>query len=126
MYTTNAPRSKQLNAGKMCIQLHLKEPRAVEILKQLVAWADVLIENWAPGATARLGIDYQSCRAINPELIMVSTSLMGQYGPYAGLAGFGYHAAGMAGVTSDGLKLKNVATITSAGTGPSAAPRLAK
>ena len=87
----------EMNAGKMCLQLHLKEPRALEILQQLVAWADVLIENWAPGATARLGIDYQSCRAHNPDLIMVSTSLMGQYGPYAGLAGFGYHAAGMAG-----------------------------
>lgn len=87
----------EMNAGKLCVQLHLKEPRAVEILKELVAWADVLIENWAPGATARLGIDYASCRAVNPELIMVSTSLLGQNGPYAGIAGFGYHAAGMAG-----------------------------
>jgi len=87
----------EMNAGKQCIQLNLKQPRAVEILKQLIAWADVLIENWAPGATERLGIDYASCQKINPELIMVSTSLLGQYGPYAGIAGFGYHAAGMAG-----------------------------
>ena len=87
----------EMNAGKMCLQLHLKDPRALEILKRLVAWADVLIENWAPGATTRLGIDYESCRVLNPDLIMVSTSLLGQDGPYAGLAGFGYHAAGMAG-----------------------------
>jgi crotonobetainyl-CoA:carnitine CoA-transferase CaiB-like acyl-CoA transferase len=87
----------EMNAGKKCIQLNLKEPRAVEILKELIAWADVLIENWAPGATERLGIDYTSCQKINPELIMVSTSLLGQYGPFAGIAGFGYHAAGMAG-----------------------------
>lgn len=87
----------EMNAGKQCVQLNLKEPRAVEVLKQLIAWADVLIENWAPGATERLGIDYASCREINPALIMVSTSLLGQNGPYAGVAGFGYHAAGMAG-----------------------------
>lgn len=87
----------EMNAGKKCVQLNLKEPRAVEILKQLIAWADVLIENWAPGATERLGIDYAACQRINPQLIMVSTSLLGQYGPYAGIAGFGYHAAGMAG-----------------------------
>lgn len=87
----------EFNAGKECIQLNLKKPEAVKILKQLIGWADVLIENWAPGATARLGIDYENCRAINPELIMLSSSLMGQTGPEAGMAGFGYHAGGMAG-----------------------------
>ncbi len=87
----------EFNAGKECIQLNLKSPAAVKILRQLIGWADVLIENWAPGATARLGIDYENCRTINPELIMLSTSLMGQTGPHASVSGFGYHAAGMAG-----------------------------
>jgi len=87
----------EFNAGKKCIQLQLKEPKAQEMLSKLVEWADVLVENWAPGATQRLGIDYPSCVKINPDLIMVSTSLLGQNGPMASLAGFGYHAAGMAG-----------------------------
>jgi len=87
----------EFNAGKLCIQLQLKEPKALEILKQLIQWADVLVENWAPGATARLGIDYKSCARLNPDLIMLSTSLLGQYGPMAEIAGYGYHAAGMAG-----------------------------
>lgn len=87
----------EFNAGKQCIQLNLKNPDAVEILKKLIGWADVLVENWAPGATARLGIDYDSCRKINPELIMLSTSLMGQTGPAASIAGYGFHAGGMAG-----------------------------
>jgi crotonobetainyl-CoA:carnitine CoA-transferase CaiB-like acyl-CoA transferase len=87
----------EFNAGKLCVQLQLKEPRALELLRQLIQWADVLVENWAPGATARLGIDYESCRKINPSLIMLSTSLLGQNGPMASIAGFGYHAAGMAG-----------------------------
>jgi crotonobetainyl-CoA:carnitine CoA-transferase CaiB-like acyl-CoA transferase len=87
----------EFNAGKKCVQLQLKQPRALEMLSKLVEWADVLVENWAPGATQRLGIDYPSCAKLNPELIMVSTSLLGQNGPMASIAGFGYHAAGMAG-----------------------------
>jgi crotonobetainyl-CoA:carnitine CoA-transferase CaiB-like acyl-CoA transferase len=87
----------EFNAGKQCLQLNLKEPAALKILKELIAKADILVENWAPGATARLGIDYLACREINPDIIMVSTSLMGQTGPAANVAGFGYHAGGMAG-----------------------------
>ena len=87
----------EFNAGKQCIQLNLKNERAVEILKELIKWADVLVENWAPGATERLGIHYEANRALNPDLIMISTSLMGQTGPAASVAGFGYHAGAMAG-----------------------------
>ncbi len=87
----------EFNAGKRCVQLNLKHPTALAIMKRLVAWADVFVENWAPGALARLGLDYAACRELNPDLIMVSTSLMGQSGPAAEVAGFGYHAGGMAG-----------------------------
>jgi len=87
----------EFNAGKQCIQLNLKHPDAIDIFNKLIRWADVFIENWAPGATSRLGIDYESCRKINPNLIMLSTSLMGQTGPAASVAGYGFHAAGMAG-----------------------------
>ena len=87
----------EFNAGKQCLQLNLKEPQALAIMKQLIAWADVLIENWAPGATERLGIHYEANRLLNPELIMLSTSLLGQSGPAAQIAGYGYHAGGMAG-----------------------------
>ena len=87
----------QFNAGKEAIRLNLKTPEGLEILKKLVSWADVLIENWAPGALARLGLSYPECSELNPKLIMMSTSLMGQDGPTSAIAGFGYHAAGMAG-----------------------------
>ena len=87
----------EFNAGKHCIQLNLKNPEAIAIMKKLIAWADVFVENWAPGALARIGLDYAVVRAINPKLIMLSTSLMGQTGPASEVAGFGYHAGGMAG-----------------------------
>ncbi len=87
----------EFNAGKQCVQLNLKSPEAVEVLRKLIAWADVLVENWAPGALDRLGLGFEACRALNPRLVLVSTSLMGQTGPVKTLAGFGYHAGGMAG-----------------------------
>lgn len=87
----------EFNAGKRCIQLNLKEPRAIEILRELIQWADVMIENWAPGAMERAGIHYEANRELNPDLIMLSTSLMGQTGPTRQVAGYGYHAGAMAG-----------------------------
>jgi crotonobetainyl-CoA:carnitine CoA-transferase CaiB-like acyl-CoA transferase len=87
----------EFNAGKQCVQLNLKNPQAIDIMKRLVAWADVFVENWAPGALTRIGLDYEAVRAINPGIIMLSTSLMGQTGPARNVAGFGYHAGGMAG-----------------------------
>ena len=87
----------EFNAGKHCIQLNLKNPAAIAIMKRLIAWADVFVENWAPGALARIGLDYPVVSEINPKLIMLSTSLMGQTGPAREVAGFGYHAGSMAG-----------------------------
>lgn len=79
------------------MQLNLKNPQGLVLMKRLIAWADVFIENWAPGALTRLGLDYSVVRDINPNIIMLSTSLMGQTGPACEVAGFGYHAGGMAG-----------------------------
>ena len=87
----------EFNAGKRCIQLNLKEPAAIEILRDLIRWADVMIENWAPGAMERAGLHYEANRELNPDLIMLSTSLMGQTGPTRQVAGYGYHAGAMAG-----------------------------
>ncbi len=87
----------EFNAGKRCVQLNLKHPDALPLLRELIAWADVLIENWAPGATERLGIHYEANREINPRLVMLSTSLMGQTGPARQVAGYGFHAGAMAG-----------------------------
>jgi len=87
----------EFNAGKQCIQLNLKNPQAIEIMKRLIAWADLFVENWAPGALERIGLDYDAVRQTNPNIVMLSTSLMGQTGPAREVAGFGYHAGGMAG-----------------------------
>lgn len=85
------------NASKLGLQLNLKDPAAVEIAKKLINWADVYIESFSPGTVASLGLDYAVARALNPDIVMVSTCLMGQTGPASALAGYGYHAGAMAG-----------------------------
>jgi crotonobetainyl-CoA:carnitine CoA-transferase CaiB-like acyl-CoA transferase len=66
-------------------------------VRDLVRWADVLVESFAPGQMERWGLGYQALRAIKPDLIMLSTSLMGQSGPYAEFGGYGNVGAAMAG-----------------------------
>jgi len=73
----------QLNVGKKSLVLDLKSPDAIEIIRQLVASADILVENFRPGVMRRLKLDYGSLRELNPKLIYCSISGYGQTGPSA-------------------------------------------
>jgi len=90
----------EFNTSKRGLALDLKHERAAEVLPRLFAWADVVLESFTAGAAARLGLGYEAARAVNPSVIMASTCLMGQTGPIASLAGYGYHAAAIAGFTA--------------------------
>ena len=70
------------NRGKRALSLDLKQPAAVAALRRLIAKADVLVQNFRPGAMQRLGLDEVSLRADNPGLIYVSISGVGDTGPY--------------------------------------------
>ena len=85
----------QLNAGKRSVVLNLKEPGAVEIIRRLVASADVLVENFRPGVMARFGLGYPALAALNPRLIYCAISGYGQTGPSSELAAYApaIHAA---------------------------------
>lgn len=85
------------NTSKQSIALDMKHPDARDIALKLISWADVMIESFAPGAIGRMGLGYEEVRQHNPGLIMVSTCLMGQTGPASLMAGYGYHAAALAG-----------------------------
>ncbi|OYW90068.1 MAG: CoA transferase [Pseudomonadales bacterium 32-61-5] len=85
------------NAGKLGLALDLASPDGQAVVRDLVGWADVVIESFAPGQMARWGLSYAALSAINPGLIMLSTSLMGQSGPLSGVAGFGNIGAAMSG-----------------------------
>ncbi|MFT4100022.1 MAG: CaiB/BaiF CoA-transferase family protein [Burkholderiaceae bacterium] len=70
------------NRSKESLTLDVKHPRAAQILERLLARADVFIQNLAPGATARLGLDYPSLKPAHPRLIVCDISGYGSWGPY--------------------------------------------
>lgn len=85
------------NTSKRSLSLDLKKPQAMALARDLIARSDILIESFAPGAMQRMGLTYEALSREHPGLIMISTCLMGQTGPAAGLAGYGYHAGAIAG-----------------------------
>jgi crotonobetainyl-CoA:carnitine CoA-transferase CaiB-like acyl-CoA transferase len=85
------------NCGKLGLALDLNNAEGRDVLHDLVRWGDVLVESYTPGVMAAWGLDYESLRRVNPELVMMSTSLMGQTGPLSTFAGFGNLAAAIAG-----------------------------
>jgi crotonobetainyl-CoA:carnitine CoA-transferase CaiB-like acyl-CoA transferase len=71
-----------LNLNKKGITLNLKSETGIEILKELVAETDILVESFSPGTMAGLGLDYDFLKRINPRMVMTSISNYGQTGPY--------------------------------------------
>lgn len=93
----NALQFHSLNAGKLDLTLDLNVAEAREVVLDLVRWADVVTESFSPKAMANWGLGYEDLRAVNPDLIMFSSCLMGQTGPMRLYAGFGTMAAAIAG-----------------------------
>jgi crotonobetainyl-CoA:carnitine CoA-transferase CaiB-like acyl-CoA transferase len=87
-----------LNRGKKSITLNLKKDEAVKIVHELAADCDIVVENFRPGVTERLNVDYETLREINPEIIYCSISSFGQTGPYAQWPGYDLIIQGMSGL----------------------------
>jgi len=91
---------QNIHRNKRSITLNLKDERGVAILKQLVAKADVLVENFRPSVKFRLGIDYETLAKISPRLVYGSISGFGQDGPYRDHPGYDQVAQGLGGLMS--------------------------
>lgn len=89
-----------LNRCKKSITLDLKQKKGKEIAKGLSQWADIVIENFSPGTMERLGLDYETIKKINPEIIYASISGFGQTGPYRNKAAYDAVAQAMGGWTA--------------------------
>ncbi|NIN52710.1 MAG: CoA transferase [Nitrososphaeria archaeon] len=89
-----------LNRNKRSITLNLKKPEALEILYELVQSSDVFLENFRPGVTERLNIDYKTVKEINSEIVYCSISGFGSEGLYRDRAGLDIIIQGMAGLMS--------------------------
>ncbi|MDH3739277.1 MAG: CoA transferase [Alphaproteobacteria bacterium] len=91
---------QNLHRNKRSLTLNLKDEAGLKIFHELVANADVVVENYRPDVKNRLGIDYDTLAAINPRIILASISGFGQEGPYAKRPGFDQVAQGMGGLMS--------------------------
>lgn len=78
-----------VNTSKYGFGLNLNHPEAIPVLRQLVCWADVLVECYAPGVGERWGIAYEELRKIKPDIILVRGSMEGRTGPFAKRRGLG-------------------------------------
>ena len=94
------PRFWQLHRNKQSITLDLKHPDDRALCHALVRDTDVVLENGRPGVMARLGVDYDSLRALKPDIILASLSAFGATGPYQGYAGYGGTLEAISGVQS--------------------------
>ena len=86
------------NTGKLSLAINLSHPKGADVIKRLIAsWADVALDNFAGGAMKRMGIGYEDLKKVKPDIIMLSTCMMGQTGPYAHHRGFGVPLTAMTG-----------------------------
>ena len=83
-----SPMYHQINHGKLGITLNAKEPRAVELLKLLVARSDLVVENMSPGSMERTCLGYADLSEVNPRLVMLAMSAAGQFGELAGMRAY--------------------------------------
>ena len=97
---------QHLNRSKKSLQLDLKTPGGIEIVKKLIADYDIVIEGFRPGVMKRLGIDYETLRKINPRLIYCAITGYGQTGPYANRPGHDNNYLSVGGVL-DHSRLKD-------------------
>ena len=91
---------QNLQRNRRSLTLDLKNEEGKAIFLKLVETADVVVENFRPDVKDRLGIDYESLKALNPKIILASISGFGQTGPYAKRPGFDQIAQGMGGLMS--------------------------
>lgn len=88
------------NTSKLGVTINLSDPRGVEVAKKLVAWADIVVENFSYGYMDRVGLSYATLKAINPALIQISVSVAGRAGPLGSMRGYGNSAAALSGLAA--------------------------
>lgn len=106
------------NTNKMGVTLNLDSPKGRDMFKKLVADADILVEDGAPGEMERLGLNYEVLEQLNPSLIMASITPFGQDGPYRDYKAYGlntYHASGAGYVLPAGSQNKDMEPIKGGG-----------
>lgn len=87
-----------INTGKLSVTIDLAHPKGKELAKKFVAWADIVTDNFAGGAMERMGLSYEVLKKIKPDIIMMSSALMGQTGPWHDSPGYGDQLSAISGL----------------------------
>ncbi|MEW1863291.1 CoA transferase [Streptomyces sp. NPDC088194] len=89
----------EINSGKLGTTLNLKNPRARELLEELIRDADMVVEGFSPGTMKRMGLSYERLKEINPGIIYVQQSGFGEVGTYGRARAYGPTAAAVSGIS---------------------------
>jgi benzylsuccinate CoA-transferase BbsF subunit len=89
-----------VDSDRYSLAIDLKHPRAGEVIRRLVRWADVLADNWRTGVMESWGLSYDEARAINPGIIMCSLTHAGRTGPYKRARGMGIMQSALCGLVT--------------------------
>ena len=85
------------NQGKLSVRLNLKKAEAIDLVKSIIKKSDVVYQNFRPGKIDDMGLGYEELKKVKPDIIMVSSTMLGQTGPDNAFRGFGQHGAALAG-----------------------------
>ncbi|WP_060499799.1 CaiB/BaiF CoA-transferase family protein [Pseudomonas sp. NBRC 111133] len=98
--TSEAAYYLSANRNKRSVTIDFTQPEGQRLVRELAAKSDIVIENFKVGGLAAYGLDYQSLKAVNPQLIYCSITGFGQTGPYAKRAGYDFMIQGLGGLMS--------------------------
>jgi benzylsuccinate CoA-transferase BbsF subunit len=87
----------QRTSSKLSVTLNFTTPKGLEVTRRLVAKSDILVENLSGGTLARRGLGYEDLKKVKPDIIMLSTCMQGQTGPFSRHAATGHKLTGLAG-----------------------------
>jgi benzylsuccinate CoA-transferase BbsF subunit len=87
----------QWSTGKLGVTIDLSNPKGIELAKKIVAWSDVVVENYAGGVMEKLGLGYEELKKVKPDIIMLSSCMQGQTGPFSRHPGWGFQLSALSG-----------------------------
>jgi benzylsuccinate CoA-transferase BbsF subunit len=85
------------NTGKLSIALNLATAGGIALAKEIVAWSDIVVESFAGGSMQRMGLGYEELKKVRPDVIMLSSCMQGQTGPFSSHPGWGFQLSALSG-----------------------------
>ena len=85
------------HSSELSVAINLAKPQGIELAKRIISWSDIVVENFAGGVMKRLGLGYDELKKLKPDIIMLSSCMMGQTGPYSTHPGTGNQLTALSG-----------------------------